>query len=70
MVQGHPALIRGGGDHHIDTAGGGGVAGVAKVDVAAVVAHGPIGQGAGWIWAAGQGAVAMGAERGEHVLRW
>jgi len=70
MVQGHPAIIRGGGDHHIDGAGGGGVASVAEVDVAAVVPHGPIGHGSGRVWVAGQGAVAHGAERGGHVLRW
>lgn len=70
MVQGHPALIRGGGDHHIDAAGSGGMAGVAEVDVAAVVPYGPIGQGSGGVGAAGQGAMAMGAERGRHVLHW
>ena len=49
MVQGHPAIIGGGRDDHIDAAGGGGVAGVAEVDVTVVVAHGPIGHGSGGV---------------------
>jgi len=43
---------------------------VAEVEVAAVVAHGPLGQGSCGVRAAGQGAVAHGAERGRRVLRW
>ncbi len=59
-----PSEGQGGGDHDIDGAVGGGVAGVAEVEVAASAPHGPLGQGAGRVRAAGQGAVAHGAERG------
>ncbi len=44
---------------------------MAEVEVAAVVAHGPLGQGSCGVGATGQGAVAHGAERGSvRVLRW